>query len=362
MSERHPLVVIEDDTVREEILRLAAAVGCETNCVADPSTAVSLWNTAPLVLVDEAMAKRCGSSATVGGRRRDRVKLVCLGDPADHAWRVAFAVGADGVIALPEHETALVAAFADIVEQPSGQHGSVLAVIGSRGGAGTSVLSASTAAIASRRGRNALLIDCDPLGGGVDLLLGAEASQGVRWPEMAVSSGRIAMTELDAALPRRQFGDGSLSFLSCDRDGHGPAASAVNSVVEAGRRAGRVVVCDLPRQPDPCADEVLRCADLVVVVVPAEVRACVAATRILTRLGDRCDRVRLLVRGPAPDGLTAQDVTTAVGAPLLTWVRPERRLAQALERGAFRPAMRGALGKAAGSVLDELVNRRLNER
>lgn len=351
MNDHRPLVVAADDTVRDEILRLAAAVGCETECAVDVHAPQELWGDAPLVLVDEDAAASWDSSAA----HRGRILLVCPGEPTDRAWRLAFTMGADDVVVLPEQEAMLVAALADIAEEPSAQRGHVLAVVGGRGGAGASVLAAGVGVTASKVQGNALLVDCDSLGGGVDLLLGAEASTGVRWPELGVSSGRVSMAELEAALPQRQYGSGNLSFLSCAREGHGPAASAVSSVIEAGRRAGRVVVCDLPRQLGPEVDEAVRGADLVVLVVPAEVRACVAATRVLDRLGDSRARTRVLVRGPAPDGLNARDVVTAVGAPLLTWMRPERGLAQALERGVFNPRMRSPLGVASRAVLDVLI-------
>ena len=36
-------------------------------------------------------------------------------------------------------------------------------------------------------GERVMLVDCDALGGGLDLLLGAEEVQGLRWPDLALS-------------------------------------------------------------------------------------------------------------------------------------------------------------------------------
>lgn len=350
MADNHPLVVAHDDAVREKILRLAAAADCRTDLVGDLEAVGRLWTTAPLVLVDEAAADRRRGELP----RRAGVLLVCEGPPTAGGWRLAFELGADDVVVLEQNEAGLVAALADAAEQPGARRGQVLAVLGGRGGAGASVLAATVAVCESRQRGDALLVDCDPLGGGMDLLLGAETEAGLRWPGLRVSSGRVSMAELDAALPGLRSGEGRFSVLSCDRDGPAPEPGAVAAVVEAGRRAGRVVVCDLPRHLGQAGKEAVRHADLAVLVVPAEVRACVAATRVLAQLNESTVPVRVLARGPAPEGLTAADVADAVGAPLLCWMRPERGLARSLERGVFNPASRGALGTAAHTVLRAL--------
>ncbi|WP_199431587.1 septum site-determining protein Ssd [Qaidamihabitans albus] len=351
MTDDRPLVVVSDDTVLDEILRLAAAVGCEVERVSDLGAARSRWASAPLVLLDEEGA------ADADGADMDRragVLLICKAAPLPDTWQRAFSLGAEHVVALPDGEDTLLSALADVAEGPPASAGRVLAVLGGRGGAGASVLAAAAAISACRAGGSALLVDCDPLGGGLDLLLGAEISAGLRWPGLRVQSGRVSMPALDAALPGRRHGDGRLSVLSCDRDGPGPTAEAAAAVIEAGRRSGRLVVCDLPRGLDAGAAEALHRADLVVLVVPAEVRACVAAARVLARLDSRSGRLGVLVRGPAPGGLTAAEVADAVGAPLLGWMRPERGLGRVLERGAFDPRPGGSLGAACRTVLDAL--------
>ncbi|PXY26414.1 septum site-determining protein Ssd [Prauserella flavalba] len=348
-----PLVVVRDDAVLDEIQRIAAAVGCESEWVSDLGAAREPWATAPLVLLDDSALAEDPDPALP---RREGVLLVCKGAPAPQSWQRAFALGVQDVVALPEGEDTLVAALADVAEGPSQGRGQVLAVVGGCGGAGASVLAASVGLRVARTGGSALLVDCDPLGGGIDLLLGSERAEGLRWPQLRVRSGRVSMPELEAALPARKHGEGRLSVLSCDREGPGPTADAVAAVVEAGRRAGRVVVCDVPRQPDTAAEEALRRADLAVLVVPAEVRACVAATRVLARLAELTGDVRVLARGPAPDGLTAHDVADAVGVPLLGRIRTERGLARAVERGVFNPRPGGALGTAALTVLETLAS------
>ncbi|MHA6628266.1 septum site-determining protein Ssd [Pseudonocardia sichuanensis] len=346
------LVMVSDPELLDVLLRLAAAAGCELQRAADPAQARGFWAHAPVVLLDAAAAARC---ARAGLPRRGDVVLAVRGEPEAPVWRHAVAVGAEHVIALPEAEAWLVAALTEAAEgrRPGGR---VVAVVGGRGGAGASVLAAAVAVTAVRDGRRALLVDCDPLGGGLDLVLGAEDLGGLRWPGVGVEGGRVPATALHAALPAPHVvpGGGELGVLSCDRSAHGPTPNAVRAVVEAGRRAGETVVCDLPRYPTDAAVAALSAADLVVLVVPADVRSCAAGARVAALLAEHGRPLRLVVRGPAPGGIDADEVGRALALPVLAAVRPEPGLARALERGEAPGRPRGPLAAAARAVLAEL--------
>lgn len=350
MTDNRPLVVVADDVVRDHVTRLAAAVGCELRYAHDLAAARSSWAEAPLVLLDRVTG---ATSDSHGLPRRANVLLVRADAPAQEEWRAAVSVGVDSVALLPADEDLVVTALADVVERPSAREGRVLAVVGGRGGAGASVLAASVAVTAARSGEAALLVDCDALGGGVDLVLGTEADDGLRWPDLTMSAGRVSMAELDAALPARRRGRGRLSVLSCDRVGAGPTDVALAAVVDAGRRAGRTVVCDLPRHADRAADEVLHRADLTVLVVPADVRGCVAAACVRRRLSEHTSRVEAVVRGHATGGLAEADIVDAVGVPVLAWTGHDNAVGRILDRGAFRPTRR--LARAARTILATLA-------
>jgi secretion/DNA translocation related CpaE-like protein len=341
--------MVSDPDLLDALLRLAAAAGCEVQRAVDPPQARAFWGDAPLVVLDSAAAAQC---ARAGLPRRGAVVVAVRGEPPASVWRHAVAVGAEHVITLPEAEQWLVAALTDAAEGPR-TNGAVLAVVGGRGGAGASVLAAAVAVTAVREGARALLVDCDPLGGGLDLVLGAEDLGGLRWPGIGVEGGRVPAAALHAALPSPRVGrrDGALGVLSCDRSTHGPAPAAVRAVVEAGRRAGDVVVCDLPRYPTDAATAALTVADLVALVVTADVRSSAAGARVATLLGRHGKPVRVVVRGPAPGGVEADEVARAVGAPLLAAMRPEPGLSRALERGEAPPRPHGPLAGAARSVL-----------
>jgi secretion/DNA translocation related CpaE-like protein len=265
-------------------------------------------------------------------------------------------VGAERVLPLPDAEPSVIGMLADAAEGATGD-GRVIAVIGGRGGAGASVFVAAVGLLAVRRGERVLLVDCDPLGGGLDLLLGVEQADGLRWPDLAVAGGRVPAAALHGALPAVTLpaaaGAGPLTVLSCGRGGDPPAADAVASVLDAGRRAGDTVVCDLPRHMPAEASAALDRSELVVLVVPAEVRGCAAAVPVAKRLLERGCQVHAVVRGPAPGGLVPADVARALSVPLLTAMRPEPRLAAALEAGRLPVrSTHGPLARAAAAVLD----------
>ncbi|MBA0127387.1 helicase [Haloechinothrix sp. YIM 98757] len=355
MTGHLPLVVVDDEDLLDHVLRIAASVGCEVECAPDAEAVRRGWSRAPLVVLDETALTQCAGRDLP---RASSVVLVCAAELAAHTWQLVFRTGVEHVLTLPGEESSLVAVFADVVEGPSGGDGRVVAVVGGRGGAGASVFAASIGVAASRSGEEAVLVDCDPLGGGIDLVLGAEFDAGSRWPDLSLGSGRVSMSSLRGALPRLSYGSGELSVISCARDGARPDPDGVAAVVDAGRRSGATVACDLSRELAPCDRRAAELADLVCLVVPAEVRACTAATRVLERLRPLSDRLALVVRGPAPEALPAEAIAEVVGLPVLTVMRAEPRLGSALERGRFDPRQRGPLATGARDVLRALAGGR----
>jgi secretion/DNA translocation related CpaE-like protein len=340
-----------DRELREEVARLAAAAGVELEVVAEAGALRVAWTRADVVLLDGAAAAVAAPDRLP---RRERVVVVSDGAPQDGAWRGAVGVGAEHVVVLPEGEAFLVGLLGEGGTRAA-EHGRVVAVLGGRGGAGASVLAAAVATAAADRGGRALLVDCDPLAGGVDLLLGVEEQPGLRWAGLGLAGGRVSAEALHGALPGRAVRGGRVTVLACGRDEAAPEPAAVAAVVDAGRRAGDTVVCDLPRTLGPAALAALERADLAVLVVPAEVRACAAAQRVAAAVAGRAARLAVVVRGPAPGGLSREDVAAALALDVLTCVRPDRGIAGALERGRLPAGRRSPLAGAARAVLEAVA-------
>jgi secretion/DNA translocation related CpaE-like protein len=337
------LAVLAEPALRDELERVAAAVSVR---VVHAGSALPVsrktWSAAAAVVLDEAAAREC---AHAGLPRRAHVIVVSSRDPAPTTWAAAIEVGAGHVLRMPAQEHNLVRELADAGEsaRDSGPPGAVVAVIGGRGGAGASLFAVALAQAAT----DSMLVDVDPWGGGIDLLVGAETTPGVRWPDLSLQGGRLNWSAVREALPQHR----GISMLSGTRRGYELDAGAVEAVVDAGRRGGATVVCDLPRRLTDGAEIALEAADLVVVVSPCDVRACAATATIVPVLAGINPNVGLVVRGPSPGGLRAEEMAAIAAVPLLASMRPYPRVAEQLEHGGLRLRRRSALAAAARRVL-----------
>lgn len=341
------LVLVDDPTLRTDLDRVLAAAGLPVVRAGAPSSRRA-WSAAVAILLDNAAARRC---AQLGMPRRAHVLLVGDRKPGAAEWQAAVDVGAQQVMTLPAHERELMGALADAADaaREGSARGPVLAVLAGRGGAGASVFATALAGLAAE----SLLVDGDPWGGGLDLVLGAEAETGLRWPDLTLAGGRLSYPALRDALPRRR----GVSVLSAARVLSGSDSSndidavALGAVIDAGSRGGVTVVCDVPRRPSGAAEAALAVADLVILVTVADVRSCAAAaaTARWARAGN--PNIGAVVRGPAPGGLGSADAARIVGLPVLAAMRPQAGLDAALEAGGLRPRARSPLGRAARTVL-----------
>ena len=344
---RGVLAVLADHALRDELDRVAAAVGVR---VVHSAGAVPVsrkaWSAAAGVVLDEAAALACALS---GLPRRAHVIVVSGEDPPPATWAAAIDVGAGHVLSLPVHEHDLVRALAEAAEsvRDNGARGAVVAVIGGCGGAGASIFAGALAQAAN----DAMLVDLDPWAGGIDLLVGAETTPGVRWPDLALQGGRLTWSAVRDALPRHR----GVSLLSGTRRGYEIDGGAVQAVLDAGRRGGATVVCDLARRMTDAVETALDAADLVIVTCPCDVRSCAATATLVPALTAINPSIGLVVRGPAPGGLQAEELATIAGVPLLASMKPQPRLAEQLEHGGLRSGRRSALAAAAHRVLAVLT-------
>lgn len=345
------LIVTEDAELLDDLLRLCAAAGAEaevaqcggaraagaleqpprpgqraaSRAAPQPEGA---WRTAPLILVGDDRAGPLSRQAEAAVRRPG--VLLVGRDLDDHSiWERGVRLGAEQVVFLPDAEGWLTGRIADAAEGV-GRSALTVGVVGGRGGCGASTLSCALAVSAARRGERAMLIDGDPLGGGLDILVGGESAEGLRWPAFVESRGRVSAGELRQSLPAIH----ELRVLSWDRgDSVVVPPEAMRSVLGAARRKGGVVVVDLPRQVDEAVAEALTQIDLALLVVPAELRAIAAARRVASRMTMLLHDVRVVVRGPYVAGLTAPEVARLLDAPFAGELPAEQGLLDSVSRG-----------------------------
>ncbi|MEU8568828.1 septum site-determining protein Ssd [Streptomyces pathocidini] len=345
-----PLIITEDERLLDDLLRLCAAAGAEAEVSpglpAGPSGSGG-WEGAPLILVGDDAAGRLRVTS-----RRAGVLLVGRDPEEPGVWRRAVGVGAEHVLSLPEDERWLVDRIADAAEGV-GRQALTVGVLGGRGGAGASTLACALAVTAARDGRRTMLVDGDPLGGGLDVLLGGEGTGGLRWPAFAESRGRVGGRALEESLPELH----ALRVLSWDRgESVRIPPEAMRSVLAAARRRGGVVVVDLPRSADDCVAEALAQLDLGLLVVPAELRAVAAARRVAASAGAALRDLRVVARGPYGSGLDDEEIAGLLGLPLAGELPPEPGISGALE-GGVPPggAVRGPLARFCSGFWAEVL-------
>lgn len=248
-----PALITADPDLLDLVLKLAAAAGTEIHV--SPHLEPEPWRTAPLVLVGEDQLSVISSR---GLARRSEVVVVGYRDTFDpeadvptSVWRDAVALGASHVVRLPEAERWLVDQLADATEGSTGG-GPVLAVLPASGGAGATTL--ARALVNALAG--SLYVDLDPFGA-PDLA----PPDGLRWPDLAATAGRIPPASLRDALP--VVGQGR--FLGGMSEEVG--VESVRAVLDAGSRGFPLTVVETPRALTPATRAAWSRSDAIVLVV-----------------------------------------------------------------------------------------------
>lgn len=341
MIETRPLLLTDDDLLRAEVIRLAAAAGVVPQVAREAGAALASWAAASVVLVG---ADRAAPMAAMRPPRRAGVHVLGARPLGDEVFRDALACGAETVAELPASETWLVELLTDSADGRGGT-GQVVGVVGGCGGAGATSFGAALAEACARHAPT-LLVDADLQGPGVDRVLGLESAPGIRWDALVQVTGRLSARSLRGSVPSR----GRLGVLSWPADRpRGLPLFAVREVLSAAVRAYDVVVVDVARHPDPVGDEILARCDHVVLVSTLTVAAVAAAGRTAARIPQAARR-HLVTRGNAA-GVAPEEVGRVLGMPLLAAMRDQRGLDEAVDLGAGPSrSARGPLVRAARSA------------
>jgi secretion/DNA translocation related CpaE-like protein len=316
-----PLVCTGDDELLDVLLDWCSAIGSVPDVVRDGGMARHMWRTAQLVLVGDDLAAEIARDLPP---RRPSVFVVARsGRP--RPWDHAVAIGAEEVLDPADRDRVLQALTAAVDGRGEA---CVVAVVGGVGGAGASCFASALAVEAGRRGLRVLLVDGDPLGGGLDLLLGIERTAGLRWPDVGPQAGALSARSLADALPRT----GNVWVLSAGR-GAARQTTRADGLLAAARRGFDVVVCDVNRQLDDLGSDLLAHALLTVVVVPEDVRSVAAASSVIEGLAARASSVVAVAARRRP-GLSRAAMAATLGVPVLGRVGRDRRLQESIDHGA----------------------------
>jgi len=343
------LLVSDTSQLVDQVLQLAGIVGIEVLVTADGATARAQWREPDLVLI------AAGLLAQLQGAPRRRNVLV-LDDQHSSTtdqpelWSRALTIGAEGLLVLPGDDHELIRRLRDVAEGPSRQ-GLVVGVLGACGGAGASTLAMGLALAASAQGDRVLAVDADPLGGGSDLVLGAEDLPGVRWPDLLRTSGRLSAATLDYALPHLN----GVAVLAHARTTACPSmpSEAVIALLDTAERGYDLVVVDVGRcmvaggssesRADHHVDDpevaavLLERIQVLILLLPNRIAAVAAGMNLVHRLGSAGPQLRLVVRQRS-GGLSAGEICDAVGLAATAVIAEQAAVASAAERGEFTGA------------------------
>lgn len=229
----------------------------------------------------------------------------------------------------------------------------LVVVVGASGGVGASALATAVAVRAAEAAVDVALVDGCPLGGGLDVVLGAEQETGIRWPDLYRLVGSADGRALLARLPSS---DG-VRVLSFGRDGSEPAADVAEAVMAALVGECALVVVDVSVAGGSVAGASLSRADRVLVVAGGGMSQLSALSVVSGLLASGSGRVgvamAVCLRGPSSSaGAVARVVESELRWPVLCALPDDRGLAADLVHG-VAPGSRenGPIGRAADEIL-----------
>lgn len=260
--------------------------------------------------------------------------------------RTAIEAGARGFYVWPAEREQLADAAAR--SNPgdtsvSGKRALVVAVFGSRGGAGTTFISTHLAAAFAGLGRDCVLVDMDPAFAEVAAVLGVPRDPAPRTIEdLAPVIQEMSQHHIEEVLWEHPHGfrvllapAGSVGLIGA---GHYAA------VVDALSGTADVVVAHLPRAIDEVARAGIEAADHVLVVLTMDVLSFHGARRALAAFGDD-ERFSFVVNRVARSEIVPADVERVFGREAVAVLPEDKAVASAQDRGRLLPA-RGRTGRA----------------
>ena len=326
-----------DDRVRDAVESTAAALGLAVLVRGEAVAVLRLWSSAGVVLVG---GDRAAALASLGPRRRPGVYLVGFEPGELGTWSMPLGAG---VIPLPQG----LAWLSGVLAADTDSESRLLAVVGGSGGVGASTLAAGLALAGVRRGITCALVDLDPLGGGIDLLLGAERASGWRWPRLAGARGEVG--DVRGVLP---VVDGvTVVAMGRGEGGAAPASESVHAVLGSLGRHHDLVVVDAGRAPLAAAAQAVRGAEQAVLLSARGVRAVAAAAR--TRDALELVDPGVVVRG-GRGGPPGEVVADALGLPCWGTLPNEATLAAAADAGEPPGRRRTRWSRAVARLLDRI--------
>ena len=305
---------------------------------------------ADIVVLDVRERATVPASVALLKRQHPLVGVVIVAPTLDPLLMLeAMRAGVTEFVTEPVTHAELKAAIDRVTAtRPATESGQVFALVGGKGGTGTTTLAVNVAAaLAQRHVSSTLLIDLHVAYGDAALFTGAE-------PRFSVADAlenvqRLDETFLRTLIARTKFGLDLLA--SSDRATVGPVdLRAIRGLIDCAAHHYSYVVLDVPRSDAPMLDA-LELADTIVVVANQELATLRSASRMAAALRQRYGKDRVAVVVNRYDELAAigrKEIERVMGGPIVQVFPSQYRLAlDALNLG--RPVVLENHSKLAAS-------------
>lgn len=341
MTQQPILVAVAHPVLHPEAMHVAAATGRPIIDTNDPRDIARHIDRCAAALVCDTVSQSLPQHA------RGRVFLVCP-DPGPPDWKAAVQCHAEQAFVLPAQAPELLQALGR--DDPVLDQGTAIGIFPAAGGAGASVLAAAIARVAAQYVTTAV-IDADPHSGGLDLVFGIEDASGVRWGDVNLAAGNLS-GELFAALPATDDGIRVLSVARTNvAASRGDHVEHLGAALTSIRSAAELTIVDCT---PATVLQLAPALDLVVMVVPAQVRPTAAAIACAAQVRAQHTDIAAIVRHIHWSGLDSGDIERMSGVPVIAEVGTVSRLPKALDMQGMPMRLPRPLIKAANAVLEEL--------
>ena len=275
--------------------------------------------------------------------------------------RDAIDLGSQGVFAWPEERVELtntiVETAAPRIEDRT-ERGRVIAVMGARGGVGTTFLAANLAGAFSTRGLRCVLVDLDADFADLTVALGVPSEQFRTIGDLVPVMTELTPEHLDDVLFQHRSGFRALLAPESLDEGSRPPLGLYAAAIALLAGSADVVVVHVPRSLDEVAKGAVELADEVLLVATQDSVALFGARRMLASLpfGDTTHRCRVVINRVARGQITVGDVERALGVTPFAGVRFDPAVKRVQERGDVLGARARGAGKDIRALARQLVS------
>lgn len=304
--ERSVLYIGPRGPLRDRAERVVAAAGMRWIPALSDQLARQ-WRESTAVLID---AGELADLVREDPLRRENCVVICLDEPKPMTWQHCVWLGVHNAVQLPGSETWLVDWLGRVGITTRGT-GLVAGVLGACGGVGATTTAAGMAVAAAREGA-AMLVDLDGLSVGHEIVFGPTGGMGGGWADLKNLSGQVSIESLREALPSA----GSITLVGhaneerCEE----PPESARRALLLAARQGMAATVVDLPRTL-PLLREISTLLDACLIVITADIKAVLAARRLVALLGELELPVVAGIRRSKRGGLPFQTILDVLDLP-----------------------------------------------